>query len=106
MVKRFAILSLALGITIPAALVAGEAVDTAPGPCKQIVEACAAAGFVRGDAKEGYGLWADCVDPIMRGTAQPSNADKPLPSVSPELVAACKQKRPNFAEGKKNSPAK
>jgi len=75
------------------------------GPCEQIVLACKNAGFVEGDFKKGYGLWVDCIDPIMRGTGQPAKADKPLPAVSPEQIAACKQKRPNFGEGKK-PPAK
>lgn len=73
----------------------------AEGPCKEIKEACEKAGFVKGEAKEGYGLWVDCIDPIMKGTAQPPKAKKPLPSVSPDLVGACKAKHPNFGQGKK-----
>jgi hypothetical protein len=77
----------------------------APGPCEQIAEACKSAGFIAGDYKTGNGLWVDCVDPIMRGTGQPSKAKIPLPQVSPEVVAACKAKRPNFGEPK-GPPAK
>ena len=69
------------------------------GPCKEIKEVCAKAGFVKGEAKEGYGLWVDCIDPIMKGTAQPSKAKKPLPSVKAELISACKAKHPNFGQG-------
>ena len=69
------------------------------GPCKEIKEACQKAGFVYGEAKEGYGLWVDCIDPIMRGTAQPSKAKKPLPAVSADVINACKVKHPNFGEG-------
>jgi hypothetical protein len=87
--------TLAVGLALP------WAARSAEGPCAQIVSACKNAGFVKGDAKQGYGLWRDCVDPIMRGSKQPANADKPLPSVSPQVVAACKQKHPNFGEGKK-----
>ena len=36
-------------------------------PCDQIIHACKQAGFVEGDYKKGYGLWIDCIDPIMRG---------------------------------------
>src|SRR5271170_5343834 len=96
----------ALGVGLAAPLAAqsakqGPPAKQGPGPCEQIVMACKNAGFVEGDYKKGYGLHVDCIDPIMRGTGQPAKADKPLPAVSPELVAACKQKRPNFGEGKK-----
>jgi len=74
-------------------------------PCKQIAEACKGAGFVEGDFRQGYGLWRDCIDPIMHGTKQPANADKPLPSVSTSLIEACRQKNPNFGQGGK-APAK
>jgi hypothetical protein len=104
--KKFSILSLALGLTISAEAFAAESADTAQEPCEQIVAACTAAGFVRGEAKNGYGLWVDCIDPIMRGAKQPSNADKPLPAVAPELIAACKQRHSNFGEGKRGPPAK
>jgi hypothetical protein len=78
-----------------------QSATQAPGPCEQIVAACKSAGFVEGDYKEGYGLHVDCIDPIMRGTKQPAKAVKPLPAVSPELITACKQKHPDFGEGKK-----
>ena len=86
---------------IALASTAFAAEEKAEGPCKEIKEACEKAGFVKGEAKEGYGLWVDCIDPIMKGTAQPANAKKPLPSVSPDLVGACKAKHPNFGQGKK-----
>ena len=65
-------------------------------PCDQIIHACKQAGFVEGDYKKGYGLWIDCIDPIMRGTKQPAIADKPLPQVSPELIEACRKNDPKF----------
>src|ERR1700677_5386561 len=73
-------------------------------PCDQIIHICKQAGFVEGDYKKGYGLWIDCIDPIMRGTKQPTIADKPLPQISPELIEACKQKDPNFGERHKGAP--
>lgn len=88
----------AIALTLPWAARSAEQVA---GPCEQIVAACMNAGFVRGDSREGYGLWRDCVDPIMRGTRQPAKADRPLPAVSPEQVAACRQIHPSFGEGKK-----
>jgi hypothetical protein len=39
-------------------------------PCDQIIHACKQAGFVEGDYKKGYGLWIDCIDPIMRSSQQ------------------------------------
>jgi len=69
------------------------------GPCKQVVQDCEAAGFVKGQAKEGTGLWRDCVDPLMQGKVN-SKAKKALPTganISSD-VAACKAKRPNFGE--------
>ncbi len=83
---------------------AANSAEHGPGPCKQIVEACKSAGFVSGDYKQGYGLWVDCVHPILRGTTPPANTDKPLPSVDSSLIAACKAKNPNFGERNKNAP--
>jgi len=83
---------------------AAQSAEPAPEPCDQIKAACKSAGFVEGDYKLGYGLWVDCIDAIMQGKKQPPKADKPLPSVDPQLIAACKQKHPNFGEGKKAPP--
>ena len=77
-----------------------RAADEAPGPCKQIAEACKSAGFAPGDWKKGDGLWKDCVDPIVQGKAQPAGASKPLPTVDAATVQACKEKHPKFGEGK------
>ena len=82
----------------PGVALAAEA--PAQGPCDQIVAACKSAGFIEGDFKTGNGLQVDCIRPIMQGTPQPPKAKIPLPKVSPEAVAACKQKHPNFGEPK------
>lgn len=68
------------------------------GPCGQITAACKSAGFIQGDYKSGKGLWLDCIDPIVRGVAQPSTSKIPLPSVSPATLAACKKKNPKYGE--------
>jgi len=94
--SRTAFFCIVTGASIP---LAAHAAGGDPGPCKQIVETCLSAGFVKGDAKLGYGLSRDCIVPIMRGTGQPPNAIKPLPPVPPELVAACRQRHPKFGEG-------
>ena len=75
----------------------------APGPCMKIAQACKNAGFIKGDWKKGDGLWRDCVDPIMQGSTTDPGATKPLPSVDPGLVAACKAKHPKFGAGKVGS---
>ena len=41
-------------------------------------------------------LYTSCVNVIVRGAARPPNADKPLPPVSPDLVAACRRDNPHF----------
>jgi hypothetical protein len=88
-----------LGLALLFVAANGFAQNQKEGPCKQIEDACGKAGFVKGEAKEGYGLWVDCIDPIMKGIAQPSKAKKPLPAVGADLISACKTKNPNFGEG-------
>ena len=104
LISRASLCTLVVALALPVAAQSANAIK-APGPCDQIVAACKNAGFVEGDYKQGYGLHVDCINPIMRGTPQPPKADKPLPTISPQVVAACKQKHPNFGEGKK-APAK
>jgi hypothetical protein len=82
---------LALGVAIPLA--------AQQGPCDQIAAACKNAGFTLGGASTGTGLQKDCVIPIVQGVAQPAAARRPLPEVDPRLVAACKARRPDVAQG-------
>jgi len=91
--------TLAVAFAAATSFAAQDAAPEKEGPCKEIKEACQKAGFVQGEAKEGYGLWVDCIDPIMRGISQPSKARKPLPAVGADLINACKAKHPNFGEG-------
>jgi hypothetical protein len=65
-------------------------------PCVQIRMACTLAGFVPNGAKMGVGIAVDCIRPIMFGTPQRKQATKPLPSLDPQVVSACKQRNPNF----------
>ena len=69
------------------------------GACQQIRAACERAGFRQGGAKEGIGLHVDCIRPIMQGTPQPRRAGAPLPQIDPQVVAACKTRKPNFGQG-------
>jgi lysophospholipase L1-like esterase len=70
-----------------------------PGPCAQITAACLHAGFTRDGAKEGIGLQADCIAPILQGAAQPRDASNALPQVDPELVAACRARTSKSGQG-------
>ena len=55
-ISRAALCSLVLGFALPIAV---QSAEQSQGPCEQIVEACTTAGFVKGDARLGYGLWRD-----------------------------------------------
>jgi hypothetical protein len=74
-------------------------------PCMRITAACSDAGFKAGSAKEGFGLMADCVDPIMQGVPQRAKATKPLPPIDAKLIAACKAKNPDFGQ-RKDAPSR
>ena len=71
-------------------------------PCGQVEAACRSAGFVDKGSNVGKGLWSDCIDPIMQGRSV--KVAMPLPKVSPQTVAACKAKSPNFGEPGKAKP--
>ena len=99
-----------VGIIAIYALVAAAAVPVtaqppqAPGACGQIRAACKDAGFTLGGMSTGTGLLADCVIPIMQGIAQPAAATRPLPPVTPQVVAACKASNPQFGQAKVPTP--
>jgi lipoprotein-anchoring transpeptidase ErfK/SrfK len=78
-----------------AASIAGAAAED-QGACGKIRAACQGAGFVEGAARDGIGLQVHCVIPIMRSSAQPMTARRPLPQVDPQLVADCKAGRSRF----------
>jgi hypothetical protein len=69
------------------------------GACKEIKQICDSAGFDQNEAKKGIGLWRHCINPIMQGKTKVPGAKKPLPTVDPKLVAACKAKNPEFGSG-------
>jgi hypothetical protein len=93
-----------IAIAALAAVIVGSAVPSRAqparnqGPCAQITAACQNAGFVAGGVGSGTGLQADCVAPIMQGTAPPPQARLPLPQVDPQLVAECKAVNPRFGQ--------
>ena len=66
-------------------------------PCAKIAQACTRAGFVPNGAKSGLGIMSDCIRPIMLGT--PTQQATALPQIDPRIVAACKERDPNFGKG-------
>jgi len=71
-------------------------------PCEQIRQACIDAGFVFGSARKGNGLSADCIVPLVQGKQQPSTAQRPLPTVDPQVLASCRSKTPHFGQGQRS----
>jgi lipoprotein-anchoring transpeptidase ErfK/SrfK len=71
-----------------------------PGACVQIRIACLDAGFVQGAARDGIGLQIHCIMPIVQARPQPPTARRPLPSVSPQLVADCRAGDPRFGQAR------
>ena len=65
-------------------------------PCEQITHACLDAGFANGTAKEGNGILADCIVPIIQAKAQRRKASIPLPKIDPQVVESCKVKNPRY----------
>ncbi len=63
-------------------------------PCLEIKKACEAGGFVKGEHKEGKGLYKDCVQKLSNGETVAGV------SVTPDMVSACKQKREEHKEKK------
>jgi hypothetical protein len=63
-------------------------------PCKEVKEACEAAGFKKGAHKEGKGLWMDCIQKLKEGQAV---AGVTVPA---EKLAACKAKKESHEEKK------
>ena len=78
-----------------------------PTACQQISKACKDAGFAKGEWKEGTGLGADCINPIMQGVTSVPGSTKALPSIDSAVIAQCKQQNPKFGTGRVGSePAK
>ena len=101
--KFASIVSIAFATSALAQAPSAKMPNQPPGPCKEIADACRSAGFIKGDWKKGDGLWRDCVDPIMQGKASAPGATKPLPSVNPGLISACRAKHPKYGAGKVGS---
>lgn len=66
--------------------------------CKQVIDACETAGFTQRDAKNGRGLYLNCVNLIMQGAKQPEHATLSLPILNESVVLDCKTKHPKFGQ--------
>jgi hypothetical protein len=95
------LVSLLVVLAQPIQLTPTQAAATQPvpwHPCARIRTACSHAGFVANGAKRGRGIMLDCIRPIMTETPQRKQATKALPQIDPQVVAACKERNPNFGK--------
>jgi N-acetylglucosamine-6-sulfatase len=97
---RISIATFVCLFAVVAAAPAGSQPARGRGACGQITAACQKAGFTPGTGRQGTGLMADCVMPIMQGREPPPLATKPLPQIDPKLVADCKTSNPRFGQGR------
>lgn len=65
-------------------------------PCKEIKEACEAAGFTKGGHKNKKGLQVDCIKKLMNGESVEGV------TVDAAKISACKEKKDSHAEKKKH----
>ena len=78
---------LALSLAVPAAFAENPTALKGAGkdrPCMKIEQACEAAGFAKGKAKEGKGLVVNCMNPILEGKSVPGV------TIDETTIQACK----------------
>ena len=64
----FVLIAMALSFSMAQAQTPAAPAPTAKEhPCKKIMDACKSAGFVKGEWKQGKGLFKNCMQPIMEG---------------------------------------
>ena len=80
-----------LSIVCAAINVMATAPMRAQAPCEQIRTACKNAGFVQG-GPVGERLVLDCFNPLVLGEMPPKRVSRPLPQITPQLAAACKER--------------
>lgn len=91
MTKQITIALLMSAFSLPA-LSKHHDKEPTEGPCMKLKEACVAAGFEKGKHKEKKGLMMDCMKPLMHGETVAGV------TVSPEDLAACKEKKEHRKE--------
>jgi hypothetical protein len=72
--------------------------------CAKIKQACIDSGFKQGKWLKGYGLWRDCIHPVMQGVEESEiyglkEGLKHPESISADDIAQCKNSKPNFGSG-------
>jgi hypothetical protein len=81
------VMAATLNVSVWAADAVPAAAPAAQHPCRVIEDACKGAGFVKGGAAEGKGLWKDCIQPVLGGkTVSGVN-------ITADQVQACKAKQ-------------
>lgn len=99
-IPRNLALVLSLSLVAASAFASNPSGEKSPGPCKKIVSACEAAGFVKGGHKKnGNGVFKDCLNKILAGEAV---ANVTVPA---DEVAACKEKKAKRQAKKNGAPA-
>jgi lipoprotein-anchoring transpeptidase ErfK/SrfK len=91
---------LVFAIAVPLSVPVAAAPLPSAGACVQIRMACLDAGFVQGAARDGIGLQIHCIMPIVQARPQPPTARRPLPTVSPQLVADCRADNATFGQAR------
>jgi len=91
-------------VPLALAMMLAPAAQADPRACAQIRAACQEAGFVQGAARQGIGLYAHCVAPIMQSSPQPIAARLPLPRVDPRQIADCRASQPQFGQPRAQPP--
>lgn len=75
--------------------------------CAGLRQACQVAGFAAPPkSTKGDRTRADCMDPLLNGTAPRGSPAIPLPQVEASVIAACQAQRSTPAQGRAGKPAK
>lgn len=101
--ERFAMIStyswiLALALTPSAFALAADNEPKPSAACRDVMEACKAAGFKRGEHKNGKGIHADCVGKLFKGE---SVAGVNVPA---DKIESCKQRHEAMMNGAAVAP--
>ena len=81
------ILVLLLSLSLHCTIQAEENTEAKEGPCSQLMDACKAADYAKGDQTMKRSLYKDCMQPLL------SNPSKPVAGVvvDEQIIAACRK---------------
>jgi hypothetical protein len=102
---RFTYLTcLVIILALPTAFAAPGAPPPKEPNCLAVYNACTGGGYIQGDAKEGNGLWKDCIIPLMTGTTPPKSppAGVTFPNASQltQQIQTCHKNHPKWGMGR------